>query len=192
MVEGGFGGGGGGLAEVSVMTLPPQAEMRRARIMGEIRSITALVWTRFTRFNTMNKILSCKSCYILGILLPNARIDYFSSSGDHNLAIRTPLDPNFTAFHRHAHIALGLFVNHRGDRAGAGACSRSSCFADATLPNAQLDEISLHRPHENNIRSIRKLRMHLDCLPDLAPVQRLKLVHEDTAVRIAHLHRSHG
>ena len=38
--DGGFGGGGG-LAEVSVMTFPPQAGSNSsAKIMGEIRSIT--------------------------------------------------------------------------------------------------------------------------------------------------------
>jgi hypothetical protein len=38
--EGGFGGGGG-FADVSVITLPPHegSDSRRAKIMGEIRSI---------------------------------------------------------------------------------------------------------------------------------------------------------
>jgi len=35
---GGFGGGDDGLADVSVITLPPQAgSKRRAKMMGEIR-----------------------------------------------------------------------------------------------------------------------------------------------------------
>jgi hypothetical protein len=32
-------GGGGGLAAVSVITLPPQADNRRTKIMGEILSM---------------------------------------------------------------------------------------------------------------------------------------------------------
>jgi len=39
--DGGGFGGGGGFADVSVITLPPQAgsSNRRAKMMGEIRSI---------------------------------------------------------------------------------------------------------------------------------------------------------
>ena len=41
--DGGFGGGGGGFAAVSLSTLLPQADNRRARMMGDIRSITTHV-----------------------------------------------------------------------------------------------------------------------------------------------------
>jgi hypothetical protein len=39
--DGGFGGGAGGFADVSVITLPPQAgsDSNRAKRMGEIRSM---------------------------------------------------------------------------------------------------------------------------------------------------------
>jgi len=39
------------------MTLPPQAVMRRARIMGEIRSITALIPDRIYKIQQENKQL---------------------------------------------------------------------------------------------------------------------------------------
>src|SRR5205814_2810690 len=65
-------------------------------------------------------------------------------------------------------------------------------FADAAFPNAQFNQISLRHAHKDNIRTIGKLRMDLDHFSELPPVQLVKVLDENTAVGISHLHCSDG
>src|SRR5882672_4330553 len=127
---------------------------------------------------------------------PIAAINYFSSACDYNLTIVSPVitvaPVNFRAATGHDNIyaPFGFTFDHRSDGRGAGTRARSLRLADATLPDAQLDCISILNPDEHYVRAIRELFVVFNSLTDSAPIKRVKVVNENTTVWVSHLQGS--
>jgi len=110
---------------------------------------------------------------------PSAAIDYFSRSGDHNLTVVAPLDFDFATFHDHGYFSINLFIDHRSDRRGTRARSRSACLSNASLPDAQLKSLAILDACEHNVRSVRKQPVRFEYFSNVPPVERIEVVDKD-------------
>src|SRR5262245_60076696 len=118
------------------------------------------------------------------------RIDYFSSSGNHNLPVASPLDADLATFHEDAHVAIGLFVDHCSDCACTRTRAGCGGFTDAAFPDSQVDRTAVEHFDEYYVRAIRKLRVNFDRFADLPPVQLAEVIDKNATIGISHLHRS--
>src|ERR1051325_1920689 len=123
---------------------------------------------------------------------PIAVINYFSRAGDDNLAavfLAQRADPRAPPRHDHLDRPFRFILNHRSHRRRARTAARRFCLANAALPDAQLDSLTIDNAHEDDIRPVRKLFVSFNGTPNFAPVERLEIVDKQTTVWVSHLQR---
>src|SRR5262245_42964505 len=89
----------------------------------------------------------------------------------------------------HRNGAISLAVDDGSDDGRARAGTGAFGFADATFPNSFLDIPSIEDANKDDVSPLGKLRMILDQRPQPPPIDRVEIVHKDTAVRVSHLQR---
>src|SRR6266498_815317 len=179
-----------GSASVLEISLPPHPARSSA---GRRTSATTQRWERLNEKSGSNigGVQTVKpEWFSTTTSEPITTINYFSGTGNYNLAVVLIASPvNFCSAtgHQYCKDPLGVGCVLRGNSGSAGTGTRSFRLADATLPNSQLNCVSILNTDEDYICAIRKLLVVFNCAADSAPIERSEVVNEDTAIRISHL-----
>src|ERR1043166_2661157 len=122
---------------------------------------------------------------------PFADVNDAGCSGEDDFVVVAPFNFEDTAGSVHIDFAIALSIDDRAHHCGARTGTGTLSFAHAALPDALLNIRPINHADEDDIGARRKLGMVFNQGTEPPPIDGVKVVNEDTAVRIAHLQRRH-